>query len=148
DRHSRPSALGRRGCPSAPQPGCASRVDRFGRYDGDVPSPRRRAHRHGASPPGSASVSVRIDPGISAGLLLQGGRAMNASDRLVNLVGALALGVTDEMRAAVAEAMPQGGETVSAVIVIGHAPAMSIDQLSRILRLTHGGAVRLVDRLV
>src|SRR3546814_5880854 len=52
------------------------------------------------------------------------------------------------MRSAVAEAMPLGGETVSAVIVIGHAPMMSIDQLSRILRLTHGGAVRLVDRLV
>jgi MarR family transcriptional repressor of emrRAB len=73
---------------------------------------------------------------------------MNASDRLVNLLGALALGVTDRMRTAVAEAMPQGGETVSAVIVIGHEPTMSIDQLSRILRLTHGGAVRLVDRLV
>lgn len=73
---------------------------------------------------------------------------MNVSDRLVNLLGVLAVGVTDRMRAAVAEAMPQGGETVSAVIVIGHAPAMSIDQLSRILRLTHGGAVRLVERLV
>jgi MarR family transcriptional regulator, negative regulator of the multidrug operon emrRAB len=34
------------------------------------------------------------------------------------------------------------------VIVIGHAPTMSIDQLSRILRLSHAGTVRLVDRLV
>src|SRR3546814_9376211 len=74
--------------------------------------------------------------------------AMDVSDRLVNLLGVLAVGVTDQMRSAVAEAMPLGGETVSAVIVIGHAPMMSIDQLSRILRLTHGGAVRLVDRLV
>src|SRR3546814_17113592 len=74
--------------------------------------------------------------------------AMDVSDRLVNLLGVLAVGVTDQMRSAVAEAMPLGGETVSAVIVIGHAPMMCIDQLSRILRLTHGGAVRLVDRLV
>jgi DNA-binding MarR family transcriptional regulator len=34
------------------------------------------------------------------------------------------------------------------VIVIGHAPTMSIGQLSRILRLSHAGTVRLVDRLV
>lgn len=74
--------------------------------------------------------------------------SMDVSDRLVNLLGVLAVGVTDRMRSAVAEAMPQGGETVPALIVIGHAPAMSIDQLSRILRLTHGGAVRLVDRLI
>jgi len=72
----------------------------------------------------------------------------NVSDRLVNLLGALAVGVTDKMRAAVNDAMPLGGETVAAVIVIGHEPAMSIDQLSRVLRLSHAGAVRLVDRLV
>jgi DNA-binding MarR family transcriptional regulator len=35
----------------------------------------------------------------------------------------------------------------AAVIVSGHAPAMSVD-LSRILRLSHAGTVRLVDRLV
>jgi MarR family transcriptional regulator, negative regulator of the multidrug operon emrRAB len=34
------------------------------------------------------------------------------------------------------------------VIVIGHAPTTSIDRLSRILRLSHAGTVRLVDRLV
>lgn len=73
---------------------------------------------------------------------------MTVPERLTNLLGALAIGVADRMRMAVAQAMPQGGETVSAVIVIGHAPSMSIDQLSRILRLTHGGAVRLVDRLI
>ena len=36
----------------------------------------------------------------------------------------------------------------AAVIVIGHASTMSIDQLSRILRLSHAGTVRLVDRLI
>lgn len=73
--------------------------------------------------------------------------AETASHRLVNLLGALALGVSDRIRSAVAEAMPSSGETTAALIVIGHAPGMSIGQLSRILRLTHAGAVRLVDRL-
>jgi MarR family transcriptional repressor of emrRAB len=36
----------------------------------------------------------------------------------------------------------------AAVIVIGHAPTMSIDQLILILRLSQVGTVRLVDRLV
>jgi MarR family transcriptional regulator, negative regulator of the multidrug operon emrRAB len=74
--------------------------------------------------------------------------AAEPSNRLVNLLGALALGVSDRIRAAAAESMPLGGETIAALIVIGHAPAMSIDQLSQILRLTHAGTVRLVDRLV
>lgn len=73
---------------------------------------------------------------------------LKASDRLVNLLGALALGVSDRMRSAVAEAMPLGGETAAALIMIGHVPTLSIDQLSHILRLSHAGTVRLVDRLV
>lgn len=72
----------------------------------------------------------------------------NMSDRLVNLLGALAVGVTDQMRVAINNAMPLGGETVAAMIVIGHEPDMSIDQLSQVLRLSHPGAVRLVERLV
>jgi hypothetical protein len=37
-------------------------------------------------------------------------------------------------------------EENAATIMIGHAPTMSIDQLSRILQLSHAGAVRLVER--
>ncbi len=70
------------------------------------------------------------------------------SDRLVNLFGALALGISDRVRSAIAEAFPSGGETAAALIVIGHAPGMSIDQVSRTLRLSHAGAVRLVDRVI
>lgn len=69
-------------------------------------------------------------------------------ERLINLLGALAVGVNDRMHAAIAQAMPDGGETVAALVAIGHAPRMTIDQLSRVLKLTHGGAVRLVDRLM
>jgi len=73
---------------------------------------------------------------------------LQLSDRTTNLLGALALGVTDRMRSAIAETISLGGEAVGAIVVIGHAPAMSIDQLSRILQMSHAGAVRLVDRLV
>ena len=69
------------------------------------------------------------------------------SDRLINLVGALALGVTDRVRATIAGDLALGGEGAAALIVLGHAPGLSIDQLGRILRLSHPGAVRLVDRL-
>jgi DNA-binding MarR family transcriptional regulator len=37
-------------------------------------------------------------------------------------------------------------EKNAAAIMIGHAPTMSIDQLSRILRLSHAGMVHLVER--
>ena len=56
-------------------------------------------------------------------------------------------------RLKVAHRLPAGrcGRTAAenaAVIAIGHAPTISIDQLSRILRLSHAGTVPLVDRLV
>ncbi len=70
------------------------------------------------------------------------------SDRLVNLFAALAQGVTDRVKGAIFEAFPSGGETVAALVVIGHQPGMSIDQVSKILRLSHAGAVRLIDRLI
>ena len=69
------------------------------------------------------------------------------SDRLINLVGALALGVTDRVRSTIADDLAPGGEGSAALIVLGHAPGMSIDQLCRVLRLSHPGTVRLVDRL-
>jgi len=73
---------------------------------------------------------------------------MNKHDaRLANLLGALALGVTDRMREAVLDETNLAGETSAAIVVIGHAPGLSINQLSRALQLSHAGAVRLIDRL-
>jgi len=74
--------------------------------------------------------------------------ANTSGDRVANLLGAIAVGVSDRIRFAAVEAMPSGGETAAAVVVIGHEPGLSIDQLSRVLRLSHPGTVRLVDRLV
>ena len=69
------------------------------------------------------------------------------SDRLVNFMGAFAIGVADRVRSAAQDDMKSGGETTAALVVIGHSPGLSIDQLGRVLRLSHPGAVRLVDRL-
>ena len=70
------------------------------------------------------------------------------SDRLINLFGALVLGAGDRLQAAAQDGIELGGEAGAAVIVIGHAAGLSIDQLARVLRLSHPGTVRLVDRLV
>jgi MarR family transcriptional regulator, negative regulator of the multidrug operon emrRAB len=69
------------------------------------------------------------------------------AERLINLFGALALGVADRVRWAALEGPAGGGKTSAALVVIGHAPGLSIDQLGRVLGLSHPGAVRLVDRL-
>ena len=70
------------------------------------------------------------------------------SDRLINIFGALTIGVTDQIRSATAEGMALGGEANAALVMIGHTPGLSIDRLGRVLRLSHPGTVRLVDRLV
>jgi hypothetical protein len=52
------------------------------------------------------------------------------SDRLVNLFGALAVGITDRIKKAAFDPTIPGGETTAA-IVIGHATGLSIDELGR-----------------
>lgn len=69
------------------------------------------------------------------------------SDRLINLFGALALGVTDRIRCAALDSAELSAETAAAVVVIGHTSGLSIDRLGRVLGLSHAGTVRLVDRL-
>ena len=69
------------------------------------------------------------------------------SDRLINTFGALSQAVSDRVRRAIAEAFNAGGQTAAALIAIGHEPGMSIGQIRQILRLSHAGAVRVVERL-
>ena len=69
------------------------------------------------------------------------------SDRLINTFAALSQAVSDRVRMAIAEAFNAGGETAAALIAIGHEPGMSIGQIRQILRLSHAGAVRVVERL-
>lgn len=68
-------------------------------------------------------------------------------DRTANLVGALALSIVDRMQRAVFDGAALHGETVAALIAIGHSPGMTIGQLGTVLARSHPGTVRIVDRL-
>lgn len=68
--------------------------------------------------------------------------------RDINLVGALVLAITDLVKAAAEAGAKHGAVAPAALATIGFYPGESIDALSRTLRLTHSGTVRLVDRLV
>lgn len=72
----------------------------------------------------------------------------NIENRLANLLGALATGISDRIRLAATEQTSLGGEAAAALIVLGHMEGMSVDQLGRVLKLSHPGTVRVVDRLV
>lgn len=70
------------------------------------------------------------------------------NDRTANLLGAVGLAVADRIAAAARAIMHHAGETPAALVVIGYGLGPSNEQLRRILRLSHPGSVRLVDRLV
>ena len=68
-------------------------------------------------------------------------------EKLVNIFGALALAVADDLLAEAQKQAPEPGPAAAAVSLLRHEPGMSIDQLRRGLPLSHPGTVRLVDRL-
>ena len=70
-----------------------------------------------------------------------------AMDRTTNLLGAVALGITDRIKAALKPTFDRSGEATSAVIVLGYAPGLSVEPLRHVLNLSHPGTVRLIDRL-
>jgi DNA-binding MarR family transcriptional regulator len=65
-----------------------------------------------------------------------------------NVVAAWAVALTDVVRSAVEKSTGMAGSGPAALVAIVADPGMSIDELRRILDLTHPGTVRLVDRLV
>lgn len=69
-------------------------------------------------------------------------------DRTANLLGAVGLAIADRIEATARAILNHSGETPAALIVIGYGLGPSNEELRRILRLSHPGAVRLVDRLV
>lgn len=69
-------------------------------------------------------------------------------DQTANLLGAVALAVSDKIRETARDIVRHSGETPAALVVIGYGPGPSNDQLKRTLGLSHPGTVRLVDRLV
>ena len=64
-----------------------------------------------------------------------------------NLFGALSLALTDRVAAALETTLGVGANAAPALLSVGTRPGESIDQLSRVLSLTHSATVRLVDRL-
>ena len=80
---------------------------------------------------------------VRAALIL---RAM--INRTANLLGVVGLAVADRIENTARDILNHVGETPAALAVIGYGLGPSNDQLRRILRLSHPGTVRLVDRLV
>ena len=73
---------------------------------------------------------------------------MHKSQRQVNLLGAIALAATDRIRADVAAVAPNAGEGPAGLVVVASfLRGGSIEELSRVLELSHSATVRLVDKL-
>ncbi len=68
-------------------------------------------------------------------------------DRTTNLLGALALAITDRIKSGMKNTFDRSGETAAAIVVLGYAPGLSVEILRRVLDLSHPGTVRLIDRL-
>ena len=69
------------------------------------------------------------------------------SKKIENVVGALALALSDSVLLGAQERAPEPGPAAAALTLLVHEPGMPIERLRRALRLSHPGAVRLVDRL-
>lgn len=68
-------------------------------------------------------------------------------DRTTNLLGALAIAVTDRMEVQMRETLNRSGEAAAAIVFLGYVPGLSVEILRQVLVLSHPGTVRLVDRL-
>ncbi|HEY9831672.1 MAG TPA: MarR family transcriptional regulator [Stenomitos sp.] len=66
---------------------------------------------------------------------------------LANLVGALALALTDAVAQSAERMVDDAGPAAEALCLVRHAPGIPIEQLRRALGMSHPGAVRLVERL-
>jgi MarR family transcriptional repressor of emrRAB len=67
--------------------------------------------------------------------------------RDLNVVGAFVLALADDFKGAMQDLVDGNESACSALIVIGQESGLSVDRLSKILRLSQPGTVRLVDRL-
>lgn len=68
-------------------------------------------------------------------------------DRTTNLLGALALAITDRIKSGMKSTLDRSGETAAAIVVLGYAAGLSVELLRQVLDLSHPGTVRLIDRL-
>lgn len=76
-----------------------------------------------------------------------GGEDMDL-DRTANLLGALALALSDDMEAAVRERTGMSPTACAALATLGPYPGATIGAVARVLGVTHSVAVRTIDDLV
>jgi len=67
--------------------------------------------------------------------------------RVLNLLGALAVGLGDRIAAATEETVGESATTVAALATVAQLPGASIEELRHALGLSHSATVRVVDRL-
>ena len=70
-----------------------------------------------------------------------------SSSRTSNLLGALAVGLTDALTDVTERGARHGAAAPAALVTMADEARISIERLSQVLQLTHSGAVRLIDRL-
>lgn len=68
-------------------------------------------------------------------------------DRTTNLLGAVALGLTDRIKLGLKDILDRSGESAAAIVIVGYVPGLSVELLRQTLNLSHAGTVRLIDRL-
>ena len=68
-------------------------------------------------------------------------------DRTANLLGALALALTDRMTEETETRAEHGAAAPAALVSVGADPGLSVGTLAQTVGLTHSATVRLVDRL-
>jgi hypothetical protein len=67
--------------------------------------------------------------------------------RTTNLLGAAVTALNDELEAATTSAAEHGAAFPAALVSVHWTPGLSIEQLRRVLGISHSGTVRLLDRL-
>lgn len=67
--------------------------------------------------------------------------------RDLNIVGALALALSDAINAAAEQSVPERGPAAAALVIIAHVPGLGVEEVRTAVGLSHPGAVRLIDRL-
>ena len=73
----------------------------------------------------------------------------SGDNRLANLLGAVAIGLTDNDREVASVVAELDGRAAAALVaLLDFAPSSTVHMLSQVVGLTHAGGVRLVNRLV
>ncbi|MGP1397598.1 MAG: MarR family winged helix-turn-helix transcriptional regulator [Inquilinaceae bacterium] len=68
-------------------------------------------------------------------------------ERTANLLGALALALTDRMTEEAETRAEHGAAAPAALVSVGADPGLSVGALAQVIGITHSATVRLVDRL-